>query len=130
MPASARILVDKMLEIATFDIIESEAVFGVIIDFPEEDEGDIKGSFAESGYESAYMINLLGIGFIIMFILFIIMFILLLTYPLSRCFAPIQRAHTKVARPMFWSIWIRFLMEESLIIFFSVFCDVFKANAC
>ena len=57
-----------------------------MLDFPEEESGSISGKFDESGYESAYMINLMGVGFIFITIVLSIMFILLLTYPLAQMY--------------------------------------------
>jgi len=50
MPASARLLIDKMIFFVTFDLIESEAIFGYLFEFPEEVETSISGKFNESGY--------------------------------------------------------------------------------
>ena len=130
MPASARILVDKMLAIAHFDIIENSVAFGAIMEFPEENEDALKARFIESGYESAYMINLLGIGFIVIVVTFTIMFILLITYPLTKYYERVKTPHSKVSSSIFWGTWIRFLMEESLVAFMSVFCQLFKSNSC
>ena len=130
MPASARMLVDKMLAIAHFDIIENETAFGAIMEFPEESEDDLKARFVLSGYESKYMVNLLGIGFIIIVVTFAVMFLLLITYPLTKYFKRVKTPHNKVSGNIFWGLWIRFLMEESLVGFTSVFCQVFKINSC
>ena len=130
LPASAQILIDKLLTIATFDLIESETAFGAIIEFPEEDENELSGKFVETGYESAYMINLLGIGFIIFVNVLVIMFILLITYPCSKYLPKVKKVHNKVTGIIFWGFWIRFLMEESLVAFISVLCDLFHSNEC
>ena len=66
LPANAKLLVDEMITIATFDLVEPQQVFGWLIDFPEENENELQASFVESGYSSKYMVNLLGFGFIIL----------------------------------------------------------------
>ncbi len=38
LPPNAAMLVDRMIGIATFDVVEPELVFGAILEFPEEDE--------------------------------------------------------------------------------------------
>ena len=40
MPANAKLLVDSLTAIATFDIVEAQTIFGDIIEFPDEDEED------------------------------------------------------------------------------------------
>ena len=45
MPASAMMLVEKLLHIAHFDIIENADAFGWLMEFPEEDENTIKGNY-------------------------------------------------------------------------------------
>ena len=86
MPASATMLIEKLLLIATFDIVECEVAFGWIVAFPEEDENSILGNYNDSGYESAYTINLLGTGFIFIVVLCITMVLLLLLWPLTKIF--------------------------------------------
>ena len=122
MPASAQIMIEKLLHIAHFDIVESEQAFGWLMDFPEEDENLILGNYNDSGYESAYTINLLGTGFIFIFVLCAIMVLLLITWPITKLYAQAKKPHDKVMNPIFWSIWIRYMLEESLVIFIAVFC--------
>ena len=86
MPASATMLIEKLLLIATFDIVECEVAFGWIVPFPEEDENSILGNYNDSGYESAYTINLLGTGFIFIVVICITMVLLLLSWPLTKLF--------------------------------------------
>ena len=78
-----------MITIATFDIVENEDVFGYVLEFPDEDEEDLNPGFAESGYGSAYMINLLGMGFIILVVTFFMMLMLLIFFPFKKCFRPV-----------------------------------------
>ena len=77
-------LIENLLKIATFDIIETEVAFGWLFEFPEEDEDAIKGDFGDSGYESAYTVNLLGTGFIFIALVCFTMVILLLTWPIKK----------------------------------------------
>ena len=79
-------LIEKLLLIATFDIVECEVAFGWIVPFPEEDENSILGNYNDSGYESAYTINLLGTGFIFIVVICITMVLLLLSWPLTKLF--------------------------------------------
>ena len=90
VPANAMMLVEKLLTIATFDIIESEVAFGWLFEFPEEDEDLLKGDFGDSGYESAYTVNLLGTGFIFIAVVVVTMALLFLTWPLTKLFAKIR----------------------------------------
>ena len=122
MPASAQIMIEKLLHIAHFDIVESEQAFGWLMDFPEEDENLILGNYNDSGYESAFTINLLGTGFIFIFVLCAIMVLLLVTWPITKLYTQAKKPHDKVTNPIFWSIWIRYMLEESLVIFIAVFC--------
>ena len=128
MPASAQIMIEKLLHIAHFDIVESEQAFGWLMDFPEEDENLILGNYNDSGYESAFTINLLGTGFIFIFVLCAIMVLLLITWPITKLYAQAKKPHDKVMDPIFWSIWIRYMLEESLVIFIAVFCQLYKSN--
>ena len=83
-------VVEEILKVATFDIVENADAFGWMLDFPEEDEGLLSSKYMDSGYESSYMINLLGVGFIIIVFLFLVMFLLLITLPLRKCFVIVQ----------------------------------------
>ena len=56
MPANAKLLVDSLTAIATFDIVEAQTIFGGIIEFPDEDEDDLNPKFVESGYDHRDMI--------------------------------------------------------------------------
>ena len=116
-----------MITIATFDIIENQDLFGMILEFPDEDEDDLDAGFAESGYDSAYMINLLGMGFIILVVIFFMMIMLLIFLPIKGCFKPVLKMHNKVSGIIFWGFWLRFIIEDCLVALISVFCD-WKAN--
>ena len=96
MPASAQLLVEKLLHIAHFDIIESSDALGWLINFPEEDENMIYGNYQDSGYESAYTINLLGTGFLFISALFLIMILLLFTFPITRWITILRKPYDKV----------------------------------
>ena len=130
MPASAQILVEKLLHIAHFDIIENSDALGWLINFPEEDENLIYGNYQDAGYESAYTINLLGTGFLFISALCLIMVLLLITIPITRWIIPFRKPHEKVKRSIFWSVWIRFIIEESLVALITVFCALFNSNQC
>ena len=90
MPASAMMMVEKLLHIAHFDIIENADAFGWLMEFPEEDENSIKGNYQDSGYESAYTINLLGTGFLFIVVLCVVMLLLLMTWPIVKCVVSIN----------------------------------------
>jgi len=82
MPANAGMFVQEMTQIATFDVVENRDLFGGwLFEFPEEDEGELNGRFEETGYENKDIISLLGIGFLIIFILLIVMLFLCITNP-------------------------------------------------
>ena len=89
MPANAKLLVDSLTAIATFDLVEAQTIFGDIIEFPDEDEEDLNPKFVESGYESAYMINLMGIGFVAITVVITLMLILLVMFPCRNYFAKV-----------------------------------------
>jgi len=76
------------------------------------------------------MINLLGIGFIFIACVFLVMSILACMYPFTRCYEPVAKVYNSVYGTIFWGLWIRFLMEESLVAFIAVWCNVFQANEC
>ena len=124
VPANARLIVDAMIQVATFDLIESETIFGSILNFPEENDFLLREKFLESGYESYYMINLLGMSFLIIFMTFATMWLLLITNPFKTCFAPLKKQHDKVYGIIFWNFWLRYLIEDSLMITIALFCNL------
>ena len=128
LPANAHALVDQMITIATFDIVEPEFVFDGIFEFPEENEEDLNEKFSESGYDSAFMINLLGMGFIVLVITVMIMMFLLIFWPFKGFSKSIMKVHTNVSSSIFWGFWLRFIIEDSLIALIAVFCDRFNSN--
>ena len=119
-----------MIFFVTFDLIESETVFGPIIEFPEEGENSISGKWDESGYESHFLMNILGIGFIFIVVILFIMLILSVTIPLKPYSSSVYNMHNKVSGAIYWGVWIRFFMEESLVIYFALFCNVMGSNNC
>ena len=52
MPANAGMLVDNMISIATFDIVDNEKFFSWLLPFPEENITDLNPRFDEAGYSS------------------------------------------------------------------------------
>lgn len=102
MPASASMMIEKLLLIATFDIIECEVAFGWLVDFPEEDDNLILGNYNDSGYESAYTINLLGTGFIFIVVLCLTMIALLLAWPFTKISKWCEKVHASFSGVIFW----------------------------
>ena len=98
-------------------------MFGPLIEFPEEDENEIEAAFAESGYESKYMVNLLGFGFIILTCTFIVTIGLLALHPLKRLSNSLASRLNRISESIFWGFWLRFIIEDSMIALISVFCD-------
>ena len=131
VPANASMLIENLLNIATFDIIESETAFGWLINFPEEDENSIIGNYNDSGYESAHTINLLGTSFIFIFSVCAVMVLLLITWPIKKLFgrfARFKKRHDSFTEAIYWNIWIRYMMEDSLGLLITVFCYYFRVN--
>ena len=129
MPANAGMFVSEMTQIATFDIIENRDLFdGWLLDFPEEDEGELKGRFVETGYENKDIISLLGIGFVIIVILLIVMFFLCITNPCKEHSECLERINEKASGIIFWNFWLRFLIEDSLCAEISLCCYLFSSN--
>ena len=124
-------LIENLLKIATFDIIESEFAFGWLFNFPEEDENSIKGDFNDSGYESAHTINLLGTSFIFITAVCTVMVLLLITWPIKKLcgrFIRFKKSHDNWTEAIYWNIWIRYMMEDSLGLLITVFCYYFRVN--
>lgn len=129
MPANAGVFIGKIAEVATFDVVENKDVFdGWLLTIPETNEGELNGRFVESGYEHRDMVQLLGVGFIVIFVTLIIMLILCLTNPLRRLGNKIEKVHAKVSNIIFWNFWLRFLIEDSLVAEISVCCYFFNSN--
>lgn len=129
LPANAQTLVDQLITIATFDLVEPEVVFGWMLEFPEEDENALDPSFTESGYESAYMINLLGMGFIVFIAILLVILCILLLHPLRKHSRGLSQRLDTVSGSIFWGFWLRFLIEDSLIALIAVFCDQYSIQA-
>ena len=98
-------------------------MIGWIIGFPDEDENDLDAAFVESGYESKYMVNLLGFGFVILTITLLVMIGLLIMHPLKKHSQRISKRLDDTSDSLFWGFWLRFIIEDSMIALISVFCD-------
>ena len=116
-------LINELITIATFDLVEPELMIGWIIGFPDEDENDLDAAFVESGYESKYMVNLLGFGFVILTITLLVMIGLLIMHPLKKHSQRISKRLDDTSDSLFWGFWLRFIIEDSMIALISVFCD-------
>ena len=123
LPANAQVLINELITIATFDLVEPELMIGWIIGFPEEDENDLDAAFVESGYESKYMVNLLGFGFVILTFILLVMIVLLIMHPLKKHSQRISKRLDDTSDSIFWGFWLRFIIEDSMIALISVFCD-------
>ena len=99
-----------------------------MLDFPEEDENSLDPRFVESGYESHFTINMLGVGTVVIAFAVFIMFILLLLIPCKKYCESVNRMHAKTSSIIFWGFWLRFLVEDSLVAVISVICDFFGTN--
>ena len=118
-----------MVAIATFDLVDNRAWFDDwLLQFPEERTGDLKGRFVETGYDHKDMIQLLGIGTLVIAGILFVMLLLCLTNPCKKYFDCVERIHQKVSGTIFWSFWLRFLIEDSLTAEVCVCCYLYSSN--
>ena len=131
-PSNAMVVVKKILLVATFDIpyvtMESlPKVFPLPTDddiLIRDDQQNIKASFDELGYGSAYSSNNLGSVYILALI---IGFGLILSVLLSCCtrFTFARWLHTKIKNALYWNFVIRFILEAALEISFCAYFNFY-----
>ena len=60
------------------------------------------------------MIALLGIGAVIIVINLTVMVLLCLIHPCKR-YRRVNKVHSKVSGGIYWSFWLRYIIEDSLV---------------
>mmetsp|Transcript_6845 Transcript_6845/g.9408 ORF Transcript_6845/g.9408 Transcript_6845/m.9408 type:complete len:154 (-) Transcript_6845:1424-1885(-) len=111
-PDLSGMMVENLIEIATFDIMPAEDVMNAAVELPEEDRDE--DNFTEIGIESDFMIVNLGTMFLVFVVMLIMPACLICTGPCRSCWPWLDRKHKATATNLHGNVWIRFLMEGSL----------------
>lgn len=114
LPEHTTYVLGKLITVAQFDIVENQLVYGEVITFEEEVEGNLRTNFVNTGYESDYAFVNMGTNVIILTILLFAMLLLLICAPCRNRRNCIGRAHRKCSGIVFWNFWLRLLIEGCL----------------
>ena len=121
-----------MALIATFDIVDNEMLFSWLLEFPDEENLNFRGSFENVGYDAQNMVVLMGIGFCIFFINGIIMLWIFLSKPCLKWFKGklsfIARKRAEWEKSLYWNFWIRYFLEDCLATGICICCYYFSCN--
>ena len=75
------------------------------------------------------MVNLLGMGFIILVWTLLTIVGLIVLYPLRKYSLRLSNRLDKISDGIFWGFWLRFVIEDCLVALISVFCDTYSVKA-
>lgn len=123
IPEQTLTVLGFLIEIAQFDVVENELVYGELVDFPADQDELLRRSFVETGYESNYAFVNMGTNVIVITILIFFKVLLLLFLPCRRQDNCIGRAHKKCSGIIFWNFWLRLIIQGCLEI--SIACCVY-----
>jgi len=139
-PANAFMVVEQILQIATFDFpyIDVETLSGgffavseddaIFTDIPEEKALELSDSFDQLSYGSRYMSRNLGSVYILFIISFGILVLTFFFWMFSKCCGCSERAFKKLDGKFAWNFYIRLVLEASLELSFSCIINLKYGN--
>ena len=75
------------------------------------------------------MVNLLGMGFIILVWTLLTILGLIILHPMRKYSHRLSNRLDKISDGIFWGFWLRFVIEDCLVALISVFCDNYSIKA-
>ena len=114
IPELSRGILSQLIEVAQFDIVDNELVFGSFVNFPEDVETLLRPTVVETGYESNFAMINMGTNVIIITILFGFIVLLTLLIPCRNQQNCVGRNHRKCSGIIFWGFWLRMLIQGCL----------------
>ena len=112
-------LIQNLVQIATFDVIDPALFFEPIDMLPESEEIHVRTNFDSTGYNSLYSTVNLGMTFIFMSGMIILSVILVCLKPFKRMNPKLNAKHANMTKSLYWNTYIRFIIEGSLEMFIS-----------
>lgn len=126
-PDSAMAILDKLIDIAQFDVLESDWIFvdTLKMTVPEDYEQFHMENLERVKYESTYAINNMGSLFFI-FVIFCVQGLVLLLVKPFLLFLPYtwQLSHRRQSKALFWNSFIRIILEATLDVAIATFYNI------
>ena len=104
IPDLSKDILGQLIEVAQFDIVENELVYGEFITFPEDVEHLLRPKIVDTGYESNFAAVNMGTNVIIITVLFVFIFLLALFLPCHKHENCVGRNHRKCSVIIFWGL--------------------------
>ena len=120
MPPNVGMFFKKLMQIAAFDVIETDELINDILRLPPTDP--VNEQFMALGFESVYFINNLGSLFIVFISLVVLMLIYVSIDSLTEKSYWVEQSLQKLKKYLFWDSLIHFMLESYMII--SVCCMI------
>jgi len=114
IPEHTMTVLGFLIEIAQFDVVGNDLVFGEAVAFPADQEELLRRPFVETGYESNYAFVNMGTNVIIIAVLLVFKVILLLFVPCRKQNNCVGRSHRKCSKVIFWNFWLRLVIQSCL----------------
>lgn len=110
IPDETLVILNQLINVAQFDIVENELVYGEMVPFMEDSDDILRQNFADTGYESSYAFVNMGTNVIILTILFFFIFLLIIGMPFKNHNSCVGRSHRSCSKTIFWNFWLRMLI--------------------
>ena len=116
IPDETLTVLNELIKVAQFDMVDNADAYGFMVEFPEEDDDMLEKTvhFVETGYESSYAFVNMGTNVIILTILLFFMALLVVTHGVRKSRNRAGRCHRYCSGTIYWNFWLRMLIQGCL----------------
>ena len=114
MPANVGMYFQKLMQIAAFDVIETDSFFNMLLRLPPTNP--VNEQFQALGFESVYFINNMGSIFLVFLSLLILMIVYAILSRYDDRSSRLEKTLRKLESYLFWDSQLQFLLESYMII--------------
>lgn len=115
IPENALMVLNKLIEIVQFDVVENEDLYGSFLEFPEENETLLIPKFDETGYGSSFPFVNMGINVPILNVISVLLILLFISWFVNAHRQnAMARLHHKITGSIFWNFFLRLCIQGCL----------------
>ena len=108
-PANAMMVIDFMIQLATFDLIPTSSIDEEVFYWPESDPFSV--SFEMAGTETVFLLANIGFAIYMIYYHVFIAVVHACLHPLRKSSRIFSKLHTKISNYLYWDGFHRFYME-------------------
>ena len=108
-PANAIMVIEFMIQLATFDLIPTSSIDAEIFYWPETDPFSV--NFEMAGTETVFLLANIGFALYMIYYHMLIALVHACLHKLRRSSRIVSKLHTKISNYLYWNGFHRFYME-------------------